>query len=299
MKRPVSACLPCWAIVLLGLAAAPAQETDDDRAAIEAAVASYVRAFNARDANALAEHWSPEGVYTSRLGGEQITGREALAEEFAAQFEEEKDAKLEVTTESIEFLSPNVAMERGTATVTEPETEPARSRYVAVFVRREGRWLIDRVSEEEELPEPPSHFEQLEDLEWMVGDWIDREGGEAITTQCQWTRNRNFLVRAFMVSIEDRVDVTGMEFVGWDPARKQIRSWVFDSDGGFAEGSWSRSGARWLVKTKATLPDGRTGSSTTILRPLDEGSFTWQQVNRVVVGQLLPNIDEVVIVRQR
>ncbi|HUT11807.1 MAG TPA: SgcJ/EcaC family oxidoreductase [Thermoguttaceae bacterium] len=298
MKPSVSACLLSWAIVSLGLAAAPAQETGDDKAAIEAAVESYVKAFNARDAKALAEHWSPEGVYTSRLGGEQITGRDALAEEFAAQFEASENTKLEVATESIEFLSPNVALERGTATVTEPEAEPVKSEYTAVYVQREGRWLIDRVSEEEKLPAPPSHFGQLEDLDWMVGDWIDREGGEAITTQCQWTRNRNFLVRAFMVSIEDRVDVTGMEFVGWDPARKQIRSWVFDSDGGFAEGSWSRSGDRWLVKTKATLPDGRIASSTSILRPLDEDSFTWQQVNRVVGGQLLPNIDEVVIVRQ-
>jgi hypothetical protein len=33
------------------------------------------------------------------------------------------------------------------------------------------------------------------------------------------------------------------------------------------------------------------------MKPLDKNSFAWQQVNRVVDGELLPNIDEIVIVR--
>jgi hypothetical protein len=89
-----------------------------------------------------------------------------------------------------------------------------------------------------------------------------------------------------------------MQFVGWDPALKQIRSWVFDSDGGFGEGIWEKRGDRWIVKSKATLPDGRQGSFTSVLRPLDENSFAWQKLTRIVDGEILPNIDEVVIVRQ-
>ena len=284
-------------LAIVGAKGACAQDSDDT-AAIEKAINSYVAAFNARDAQALAAHWSPDGVYISRPNGEEITGREALVKEFSALFEEEQGTKLEVSTESIEFISPNVALEQGTATVLRPETEPAKSSYSVVHIKRDGQWLIDRVSEEEEFPEAPSHYEQLKDLEWMIGDWIDEEGGAAIKTQCQWTRNRNFLLRAFTASIEDRVDVTGMQFVGWDPARKQIRSWVFDSDGGFAESVWSRKGDHWLVQTTATLPDGSLASSTSVLRPLDESSFAWQKVNRVVDGEILPNIDEVVIVRE-
>lgn len=288
----------CTFVVALGEASVGYSQGEDDKAAIEKAVQSYVAAFNGRNANVLAAQWSPEGVYISRLSGEQITGREALEEEFAALFEESEKATLEVATESIEFISPNVALERGTATVTQPEAEPAKSSYRAVYAKRQGNWLIDRVTEEEEPPAPPSHYEQLKELQWLVGQWIDREGGDVVKTECQWTRNRNFLRRSFTVSVEDRVDVTGMQFVGWDPAQKQVRSWVFDSDGGFAEGVWSRSGGRWLVKTKATMSDGTTASSTSILRPLDGGSFAWQKIDRVVGGEILPNIDEVVIVRQ-
>jgi uncharacterized protein (TIGR02246 family) len=269
-----------------------------DKAAIEKAIESYTAAFNARDAKALAEHWSPEGVYTSRLSGDRVVGREALREEFAALFDEVQGAKLEVSTESVDFVSPNVAVEQGRATVLRPKDSPVESSYSVVYVKRDGKWLIDRVSEDEELPAPPSHYEHLKDLEWLVGNWIDQEGGDVIKTECQWTRNRNFLTRSFTVSIRDRIEVAGMQIIGWDAARKQIRSWVFDSDGGFVEGVWRRSGDRWIVTSKATLPDGKKGSFTSISRRLDENSFGWQKVNRIVDGEILPNIDEVVIVRE-
>ena len=89
-----------------------------------------------------------------------------------------------------------------------------------------------------------------------------------------------------------------MQLVGWDAARKEIRSWVFDSEGGFAEGEWSPVGDRWLVKTTATLPDGVTASSTSVFQSLDDNSFSWQKVNRVVDGEILPNIGEIIIVRE-
>jgi hypothetical protein len=31
---------------------------------------------------------------------------------------------------------------------------------------------------------------------------------------------------------------------------------------------------------------------------VDDNTFTWQSVNREVAGELLPNVDEVVVVRQ-
>jgi hypothetical protein len=89
-----------------------------------------------------------------------------------------------------------------------------------------------------------------------------------------------------------------MQLVGWDAARKQIRSWVFDSDGGFAEGVWTKKGDRWSIQTTATLSGGARASSISILEPIDANSFSWQKVSRVVDGEILPNIDVVTIVRQ-
>jgi hypothetical protein len=79
---------------------------------------------------------------------------------------------------------------------------------------------------------------------------------------------------------------------------KQIRSWVFDSDGGFGEGKWTRKDNRWLIQHTGTLPDGRKSSALNIITYIDDNSCTWQSIHREVNGDLLPNIDEVLVVRQ-
>ena len=92
-----------------------------DEAAIRKMVASYVEAFNSHDAEALADHWSPDAVYLNRTTGEEVVGRTAIAEQFRALFEEQPELKLEVTVESIQFISPTVAIEHGTSKVTGSE----------------------------------------------------------------------------------------------------------------------------------------------------------------------------------
>ena len=101
-------------------------------------------------------------------------------------------------------------------------------------MRRDGQWLLDRVTEED-VPRVQSNYEQLKQLEWMIGTWVDQDEDDRIETTCQWTKNRNFITRLFAITVRDRITMAGMQIIGWDPARKQIRSWVFDSDGGFGE----------------------------------------------------------------
>ena len=287
----------CFAAVFVPLPDATAQDREADRAAIEKSIQSYVAAFNSHDAAALAEHWSPEGVYISRVSGESVTGRDALKADFEELFKQESGTKLELSVDSIEFVSPNVALERGTATILRKSQEPTQTTYSVVHVKRDGKWLIDRTTDEE-APVVSSHYEQLKDLEWMIGTWADAEGDESVATECSWTRNRNFITRSFAVSADDETDLAGMQIIGWDPAEQTIRSWVFDSDGGFAQGQWTKKEDRWIVQTTATLPDGRRGSATSIIRMIDENQFGWQRINRIVDGQILPNVDEVIIVRK-
>ena len=283
------------------LASAIGAETDrqaEDEAAIRKAVESYVAAFNQGDAKALAGLWSPEAVYTNPLSGEQVVGREAIDAQFTAIFAEAKGAQLEAKTETIQFISPNVAVEQGTAKVTRPDQQPEESDYTAVYVKRDGQWLLDRVTEED-VPVVLSHYEQLKELEWMIGTWIDQDEENRIETSCQWTKNQNFMTRWFTVSVRDRIEMAGVQIVGWDPAAKQIRSWVFDSDGGFGEGVWSKKDTRWYVQATGTLPDGSKTSSVNIFTYIDDNTFTWQSVNREAGGEILPNVDEVVVVRQQ
>ena len=172
-------------------------DRDAEEAAIRANADKYVESYNRRDSKTMASMWSPDAVYMDPTTGEGVIGRDAIAKQFDYAFAGSEDAQLKVEIESIDFLSPNVALEKGRAVVTYSDFPTETTDYTAIHVKRDGQWLIDRVSEVEEPPPPPSHYEQLKVLEWMVGSWIDDNEGTLITTDCEWTKNRNFLTRSF------------------------------------------------------------------------------------------------------
>ena len=269
-----------------------------DEATIRANGEKYVEAYNRRDSKTMAEMWSPEAVYMDPTTGEGVVGREAIAKQFDYAFAGSEDAKLALSIDSIEFVSPNVAIEKGTADVTYTDFPAEKTSYTAVHVKRDGQWLIDRVSEVEVSPPPPSNYEHLKELEWMVGKWVDQDEEATVHTECDWTKNQNFLTRSFALVVGDSIEMSGMQIIGWDPAEKRIRSWVFDSDGTFSDGKWTRKDNRWLIQQTGTLADGAKSSATNILTQLDDNSFTWQSINREVAGELLPNVEEILNVRE-
>lgn len=258
---------------------------------------AYVKAFNSRDSQALAGQWSPDAVYVNRATGEEVAGRAAIAAQFDALFKAQPDLKLDVSVESIRFLSPNVAVEQGTSKFLSPKGDPEEIDYTAVYVQRDGKWLLDRVTDDARET-TPSHYQQLKPLEWLVGKWVDQDEQARIETECNWAKNNNFLVRSFTVSAGDEIDLSGMQIIGWDASTKSIRSWTFDSNGGFAEGTWSGRGNRWFIHNKGILANGQKTTMVNVVKPVDDMSFTWQTIDRTVGGELLPNIAEVTIVRQ-
>jgi uncharacterized protein (TIGR02246 family) len=279
---------------------APATETADNEAAVRASGAEFLEAYNARDAKKLAALWSREAVYVDPLTGEETVGRDAIEKVFADAFADKQDVKLSTDDVTVEFVSPNVAIVRGTAHVTRPGEEPDDSEFTSVRVKQGGKWLIDRVSEIEKDKPQPSNYEHLKELEWMVGSWHDADPNPAIEiqTDCDWTKNKNFLTRSFAISIGTQVNRSGMQIIGWDPVAKQIRSWVFDSDGGYGEGVWTHKEDKWFSQNSGTLPDGSKTSSTNIVTYLDDNSYKWESVNREIDGQLQPNVNPVLVVRK-
>lgn len=295
-----------WMVALLAITAptvfgADAKEADNQlseaETAIRAAIESYVAAFNKGDAKAVASHWSEQGEFVTPAG-QRLRGRKQLEESFTAYFAETKDAKIELFDTSIRVASPNVALENGTARVVSPDAEPSVTVYKAIHVKTAEGWKIDSVREEEPASPPPSHYEQLKELEWMIGEWVDADENATIATSCRWSTNNNFLIRTFRVQVEDRIDFEGTQIIGWDPSAQTIRSWLFDSDGGFGAGRWSGGEGRWTVQSLNVLPDGRRASATAIHELVDENTVRFQTIGRQVDGELLPNIGPVTVVRQ-
>jgi uncharacterized protein (TIGR02246 family) len=285
--------------ILMCFAATPELRADQtaDEATIRKNAADYVTAYNNRDAKTLATFWSPDAVYVNPQTGDEAVGHDAIADQFAAILEKLGDAKLAVDVKSVVFLSPTVAMERGSARIlNKSEKESKDSDYTAIHVKRDGKWLLDRVTEEE-APVVFSNYDRLKDLEWMIGSWSDQDDHSKVEMTCKWTKNQTFITRQFAISVADRIDMSGIQFIGWDPSTGKTRSWVFDSDGGFGEATWAKKGNRWIINAVATMPDGRKTSAINIMTVLDKNSFTWQSTGRELDGEILPNIEPIKVVR--
>jgi hypothetical protein len=144
----------------------------------------------------------------------------------------------------------------------------------------------------------PASDNLLQELAWMVGDWIDDDEKANIESSVKWSKNGAFLIHSFRVSNLVGEPLSGMQIIAWDPAEKRIRSWTYDSRGGFGEESWSRSGDRWSLRKRFTLADGGRASAVQVMTCVSDDAFRWKSVNRVIDGSLQPDIDEVTIVRK-
>ena len=249
-------------------------------------VAGYLRAFNRHDAEEVAAHWSPAGENLNLDSGEVTAGREAVQTVFAALFASDPQATIDIDVSSIRpLLRGDVAVIDGLSRVAYADGEVAGSRFSAVVVRHDDRWLLESVREsgttkEEALPRP------LEALGWLVGSWEDVGEGVTAGTRCDWTAGRAFLVRNHAVTpdaapanrpragdeaIPGLLPTGGTatreltEIIGWDPERQEIRAWMFSSDGRFAEAAWSREGEHWKVQVEGRGVDAGRAATCTLL----------------------------------
>ncbi len=274
---------------------AAGEDPSQVKATIKKTIESYVEAFNKGDAEALAKHWTKDGDYLTTTG-EVFSGHDKLKAAFEAFFKDNERIKIEVEPLAIYVEAPDKVIEEGLATTTRTGEEPETTRYVTSYVKENGNWKISRVKEIVPMGTSPNH-DKLEPLEWMIGDWVDKDQSGRLETSCYWSEDGNFIVRSFAVSVGDLTTFGGKQIIGWDPAAKQIRSWVFDTNGGFGEGTWSKQGESWYVNSTLVLNTGEKASSINILTPVDEDSFTWQSTAREVGGVPLPQTPKVTVVR--
>ena len=278
--------------------AADEAKPSPDEAAIRKAIDSYIDAFNRNDAAAVANHFSEKGTYVDPITGEREVGREAIAKSLSERFALGLKPKLSVTVDSIRLLDDNVAIEEGTATVVTKKTAPEESTYVAIHVKKDGKWQLDSVRETL-LPEAaPDDSSPLDELSWMIGRWVDKSESASVETVCDWALNGAFITRSFTIALAGQPVMAGTQIIAWDPANKRIRSWVFDSDGTFGEGAWTKEENRWRIRATSTLADGSKGTGVQIITKLDDDSFTFESIARQVDGELLPNVEPITIVRE-
>jgi uncharacterized protein (TIGR02246 family) len=268
----------------------------EDLSAIRAVAKSFLDAYRAKDAAALGALFTDNAEIVDDEG-EVTRGRPAIVDRFAGLFAANEGGTLEAAVDSIRLLSPAAAIEEGTATVSGDEgKKPETSRYSVLYVKQDGRWLHAHI--QDQTPSEVSAHDRLKDLEWMLGEWLNESDDELVSTTCSWSDNGSFLIRSFDVKIEGKVALSGTQRIGWDALRKQFRTWVFDDEGGFAEGLVSRDDERWIIKSTGVRADGRPVTATSVFTPLDRDRIGWQTVERTVGGVALPGFDQYILVRK-
>jgi hypothetical protein len=146
-------------------------------------------------------------------------------------------------------------------------------------------------------PEATNSASPLATLDWLAGSWAGKTENGAVEFSCKFTKNDAFLVRSFRIVNQSETSMSGMQVIAWDPSQEAIRSWTFDSNGGFGEDIWTQADDRYTMRSKYILPDGGTGSAINVMTFVDNDTFQWKSTNREIDGELQPDTDDVVISR--
>src|SRR5271166_5903007 len=190
---------------------------------------NYQEAYDRGDAKTLASFYAEDVDYIDQDGVE-VKGRGEMEKLFIQNFQANPGAKIAITIEEVKPLAPDVQVNRGVATVTATSGLTESTRYAAVLARKNDGWQICQLTET--AAPAPTASSQLEALKWLIGSWVDKDADQTVETRVEWAGDKNFLVRTFKLKDEEG-ETDGWEIVGWDPDRQQIRSWIFDSNGGF------------------------------------------------------------------
>jgi uncharacterized protein (TIGR02246 family) len=270
----------------------PAQSASDEQI-IRQSVDEYATAFNNGDVETVLGYWDADADYVDE-DGETHRGKDAIGALFRNAAQNLQGQKLALKIDSLRLVKPEVAIEDGTASLTNTDGETRSSRYTAVWVKNGDKWLIESARElpdDEEAAATEGGANYLQPLEWLVGDWVSEDSGPTVNLTAKWALDKNFIVQEYSVAGGDSADLRVVQWIGFDPVTGQIKSWTFDSRGGYGEGLWSREGNAWHGETTGVLPDGRSGTARNSVRFVDDTHLQWSSTGRNVEGQPMPDAE--------
>lgn len=298
-QAPAAAAQPAAPAAHAAAPAADFKPTTPAEQALMARVSAFVKAYEGGDAQALAALYADDAVIVDPDGFE-IKGKAEITQLYADSFAEGGGLKLESHVEAIRFLTPDVARIEGRSRISVPDGDAAEFiRFSTLAVQKAGAWSIAEIREYPMPPENVEPYERLKPLEWMVGDWVNEGNQAKVSAQVKWADNNSFLIRTYSTEFQGQPKSSGTMFIGWDPQTGQIKSWLFDSEGGRGEGVWTQtSDNQWVVKSQGMMRDGLPNSATLVHTILNKDSVKTDSVDRILGGVVSEDILDVVMVRK-
>lgn len=291
-------------LLLLGVGLMTAQDKagkdskrDADKLTIDKMTKDMIQAFDKRDAAALAAYYT-DGSEFIRNDGEPIRGRAEIQKAYAEYFKSLKGkTKLEVQSDELRFPSADSAIAEVTLRLKNEEGEVIASSWRNTLIVREGgQWKVAIVREwDRDVGEDVT----LKELEWLIGTWQASTKEREVTTTYEWDENKAFIRGKYSVKEGGEVIESGTQMIGKDNAEGTIRSWVFQSDGGFGGGVWTRDGKKWTVDVHGVMPDGKELDATTIYIHVDPNTYTWQAVDQTLDDVPIPDTQPIKVTKQK
>ncbi len=209
---------------------------------------------------------------------------------------------IEIAADDIREISPGVLSVDCTATFSATEGKPAAGRKETVTVdfaglvvkQADGNWLLASIRSEGERSLRSPHA-RLKALEWMIGEWVDESDESTMHTNTRWSDDGHFILTDFSIYVARHKVMNGTQRIGWDGSLEKFKSWVFDSEGGHAEGIWTEIDDRWIVKSTGVRPDGDVCSATQAYERKGSDSYLFTVTDRIVGDETAPDFSSHVV----
>jgi len=256
---------------------------------------SFKAAFDEGDAEKVASFWTPEGECIEATGL-RLLGRLEIQKAYTEYFKNNKDAKIQISIDSIRQIGENLAIEEGHTVISIPTLVPEFSQYAAIHMKKDGKWMMVSVTESGSIPSATQI--KLKDIEWLIGTWTAEDEGIVLTTTYRWLPGKKFIEKTFSSQSGKTTQPLGRQIIGIDPLSNEIMSWTFNSDGGHAIGMWSSVNNGWAIESRGVTAGGIMASANNMITKLDNNGYSWQSVNRYANGVELPDALEVISKRK-
>ncbi len=274
-------------------APATAQEVPGT-AEIQKITLNLTNAFNGAKVDDLAAMFLADGELVDEQGTVH-KGQDAIRDLLKKFFAKFPGTQMEIVVASIRLAGP-VAIQEGTRFTSSKDGSNASVRFVSVLSKTDKGWRIASLSDfaDESAPDAnPGEF--LQPLDWLIGDWINEGADARVKISYKWSEDNNFIVGDIVVNKNDQSVMKSSQRIGWDPRLGKPRSWTFDSDGGFAEATWTDTEAGWVVQSTAVMPDGLTGSANVTITIGENGRYVMSGTNRLVGNSQEPDYEITVV----
>lgn len=274
------------------------EENLNEKNRVNERLQQFTSVLNARNGD-LSEFWTQDGKLINPISGEVVDGNQNIAKYLQGKVLELKGNKVTFEVGNLIFPDDRSAVVEGVLKVYDSNNlVEQRARKIELQKKDDGKWYLYTVRE---IPveQAPSAYEHLKGLEWLVGNWKDEDENVTIQFSTNWDKFKNFLIQKFTMKVYGLEAMEGIQIIGWDPIEKKIRSWVYDSDGGFGSGVWEQKGnSVWEAALNYVLSDGKKGSAKNIYKKIDDKSYSYTSIDRKIEGEALPNVENVTVQKE-